>query len=305
MELSHSFSVPVPVEVAWDAFNDLERVAPCFPGAALTSYDGETFGGLVKIKLGPISMQYTGTGTFVERDAGARRAVIEAKGKDKRGNGTASATVTARLVANGDDSTEVKVDTFLSITGKPAQFGRGVMQDVSDKLLGQFAACLETMLSTTASDDSVPDPFQGESARAAAVTGGEEGTRPGSNPPGPEEEVSPLELAGVGTASKIAASKPASLPGTPLEAAAWETVTSDSQGPMPGGGEPPLSEHATHHSSAASDSTQRVTSQPEAGVAELDLGATVLPLLLRRYAPHFIGGLLGLWLLARSIRHRS
>lgn len=305
MELSHSFSVPVPVEVAWDVFNDLERVAPCFPGAALTSYDGETFGGLVKIKLGPISMQYTGTGTFVERDVAARRAVIEAKGKDKRGNGTAAARVTARLVATGHDSTEVKVDTTLTITGKPAQFGRGVMQDVSDKLLGQFADCLETTLGTTAGN-SAPDPFRGESARAAAVEGGDEGTLPGSHPPGPAEEVSPLELAGVGTASKIAASKPASLPGTPLEAAAWETATSDPPDPTPAGGaEPPLSNLATHPSSAASYPTQRVISQPDPEVAELDLGATVLPLLLRRYAPHLIGGLLGLWLITRSIRHRS
>ena len=117
-----------------------------FPGAALTSYDGEAFEGLVKVKLGPISLQYTGTGRFVERDEAAHRAVIEAKGKDKRGNGTAAAGVTAQLTADGDAATNVTVTTDLNITGKPAQFGRGVMQDVSDKLLGQFASCLETKL---------------------------------------------------------------------------------------------------------------------------------------------------------------
>lgn len=146
MDLTHSFTVPASIDDAWAAFNDLERIAPCFPGAALTSYDGTEFAGLVKVKLGPISMQYSGTGRFVERDEAAYRAVIEAKGKDKRGNGTAAASVTAQLVATVGGATEVKVVTTLNITGKPAQFGRGVMQDVSDKLLGQFAACLETKL---------------------------------------------------------------------------------------------------------------------------------------------------------------
>jgi len=145
MQLSHRFSVPVSVEETWRAFNDLEQVAPCFPGATLTSTDGDTFTGTVKVKLGPISMQYAGTGTWKERDEAAGRAVIEARGKDKRGNGTASALVTAQLSADGS-GTAVSVDTDLSVTGKPAQFGRGVMQDVSDKLLDQFVACLSEKL---------------------------------------------------------------------------------------------------------------------------------------------------------------
>jgi uncharacterized protein len=142
VELQHQFTVPAPIEETWRAFNDLERVAPCFPGATLTSVEGDQFSGSVKIKLGPISMQYAGTGTFLERDEDSYTARFEAKGKDKRGNGTAAATVTARLVPDGD-STDVQVQTDLAITGKPAQFGRGVMQDVSDKLLGQFTDCLE------------------------------------------------------------------------------------------------------------------------------------------------------------------
>ena len=145
MQLSHRFTVPVSVEETWRAFNDLEQVAPCFPGATLTSTDGDTFTGTVKVKLGPISMQYAGTGTWKERDEAAGRAVIEARGKDKRGNGTASALVTAQLSADGS-GTVVSVDTDLSVTGKPAQFGRGVMQDVSDKLLGQFVTCLSEKL---------------------------------------------------------------------------------------------------------------------------------------------------------------
>jgi len=146
MELSHRFTVPASAEVAWEAFNDLERIAPCFPGASLTSFDGETFAGICKVKLGPVSLQYGGTGRFVERDESSYRAVIEAKGKDKRGNGTAAATITAQLTSAGDETTDVIVSTDLNVTGRPAQFGRGVMQDVSDKLLGQFASCLETKL---------------------------------------------------------------------------------------------------------------------------------------------------------------
>ena len=132
MELEHHFTVPASVEETWAAFNDPGRVAPCFPGATLISVDGDEFTGSAKIKLGPIALQYNGTGRYVERDESAHRAVIEAKGKDKRGNGTANATVTAKLSADGD-ATAVQVTTDLAVTGKPAQFGRGVMQDVSDK----------------------------------------------------------------------------------------------------------------------------------------------------------------------------
>ncbi len=132
MRLEHKFVVPAPIEQAWAAFNDLERVVPCFPGATLTSYDGDEFEGSCKVKLGPVSLQYTGNGSFVERDPANHHAVIEAKGKDRRGNGTATARVTAHLTASGPASTEVSVDTDLTVTGRPAQFGRGLIQDVSD-----------------------------------------------------------------------------------------------------------------------------------------------------------------------------
>ncbi len=148
MDLEHDFTVPASIEETWAAFNDPAVVAPCFPGATLISVDGDQFTGSAKIKLGPIAMQYNGTGTYVQRDVEARRAVIEAMGRDKRGNGTASATVTAQLSADGD-GTAVHVTTDLAVTGKPAQFGRGVMQDVSDKLLLQFVACLQSKLGST------------------------------------------------------------------------------------------------------------------------------------------------------------
>ena len=142
MELRHDFTVPASVDDAWATFMDLERVGSCFPGATITSVDESGFAGTVKVKLGPIALQYAGTGQFLERDDTAHRAVIEAKGKDKRGNGTAGATVTVQLAPSGE-GTRIDVTTDLSITGKPAQFGRGVMQDVCDKLLQQFVACIE------------------------------------------------------------------------------------------------------------------------------------------------------------------
>ncbi len=145
MELEHRFTVPASVDETWAMFNDLEKVAPCFPGASLTSVDGDDFAGTVKVKLGPVSLQYSGTGTFVERDEDTHTARFEAKGKDKRGNGTAAAKVRAVLEPDGA-GTAVAVSTDLAVTGKPAQFGRGLMQDVSDKLLDRFVDCLTEKL---------------------------------------------------------------------------------------------------------------------------------------------------------------
>src|SRR4051812_11308448 len=165
MDLAHSFTVPVDVDTAWAEFQDITSVAECFPGAALTSVEGDTFTGSVKVKLGPIALVYNGSGTFTEKDESAHRFVVDAKGKDKRGNGTAGATVTLTMDGSGD-STDVKVHTDLAITGKPAQFGRGVMQDVSDKLLGQFVACLEQRMGEGDGSDTAP----ADAAPAEALT---------------------------------------------------------------------------------------------------------------------------------------
>ena len=150
MELAHRFTVPVGIEEAWAEFNDIASVAECFPGAQVTGAEGDTFSGSVKVKLGPIALVYNGSGTFTEKDDVAHRFLVDAKGKDKRGNGTAGAKVTLSMTSAGESSTDVEVLTDLAITGKPAQFGRGVMQDVSDKLLGQFVNCLEQRMGPTA-----------------------------------------------------------------------------------------------------------------------------------------------------------
>jgi carbon monoxide dehydrogenase subunit G len=156
VQLTHSFSVPVAPAETWAAFSDIESVAECFPGAAVTSVEGDSFEGTCKVKLGPIALVYGGSGRFVERDQAAGHFVVEAKGKDKRGNGTAGATVSVTLAAEGS-GTKVDVVTDLQITGKPAQFGRGVMQDVSDKLLQQFVECLQQKVSPQPQAKVEPD----------------------------------------------------------------------------------------------------------------------------------------------------
>lgn len=145
MKLKNEFSVPASVDTVWQALLDPERVAPCFPGATITSAAGDEFAGLVKVRLGPISLQYRGSGRFTETDQAAHRAVIEATGTASGGQSTAAATVTATLAENGG-GTAVTLTTDLTITGKPAQFGRGMIEDVGGKVIGQFADCLAESL---------------------------------------------------------------------------------------------------------------------------------------------------------------
>ncbi len=166
MELVHSFTVPASPTNTWALLTDLHQVGSCFPGATVTEATDDEFSGTVKVKLGPIAMVYSGSGSFVSRDDAAHTAVIEARGKDKRGNGTAGASVDLALTPDGS-GTKVDVKTDLSITGKPAQFGRGVMQDVSDKLLGKFVECIESNLGAPAETSvDVSDPAAEESAPA-------------------------------------------------------------------------------------------------------------------------------------------
>jgi carbon monoxide dehydrogenase subunit G len=235
VELSHRFSVPTPVEETWAHFQDIASVAECFPGAQVSSAEGESFSGSVKVKLGPIALVYNGSGTFVEKDEAAHRFVVDAKGKDKRGNGTAGATVTLAMAPSSTGGTDVAVDTDLAVTGKPAQFGRGVMQDVSDKLLGQFVACLEQRL--------------GSDAPAGPVDEG--GTLPGQTPVGDAV-----------AADVTARSTPAPAAGLPADPA-------------------PVSAPAAGAGAAAPS--------PARADEAINLGATVLPIMLRTYWKQGLG----------------
>ncbi|KUI32951.1 carbon monoxide dehydrogenase [Mycobacterium sp. IS-1742] len=142
MELNNEFRVAVPAAKTWEVLTDVERVAPCLPGATLLSVDGDEFTGAVKVKVGPITVSYKGVAAFQEKDAAAQRVVLKASGKETRGNGNAAAVVTAQLKDEGD-ATQVVINTDLTISGKAAQFGRGVLADVATNLIGQFAKALE------------------------------------------------------------------------------------------------------------------------------------------------------------------
>ena len=146
MDLNHNFTVDVPVEDAWRILTDVERIAPCLPGAQLQEIEGDTYRGVVKVKVGPIQAQFKGQANFVERDDAAHRAVLKGEGRDTGGKGNASALITAELTAVSPTSTAVTVNTDLSITGKVAQFGRGTMADISNKLLAQFVENLNALI---------------------------------------------------------------------------------------------------------------------------------------------------------------
>jgi hypothetical protein len=168
VELTNEFSVSVPVDEAWRVLTDLERIAPCMPGAELQEVEGDEYRGIVKVKVGPITAQYKGAASFQERDDVTKRAVIRAEGRDVRGQGNAAATVTATLAPEGD-GTHVTVLTDLTVTGKVAQFGRGVMADVSAKLMDQFVKALEAdVLSGAASTPDTP-PIQTDAPSPGAA----------------------------------------------------------------------------------------------------------------------------------------
>jgi carbon monoxide dehydrogenase subunit G len=209
MELEHSFTVPVPVDQAWDVLLDVERVAPCMPGATLDSVDGDEIKGRIKVKVGPISITYAGTARFTERDRDAGVVTLEASGKETRGSGTAAATVRSELHGQ-DGQTEVTVHTSLNVTGRPAQFGRGVMADVSAKLIGIFATNLADML--TAGNGSAPDPAGPDPAvqAAADANGAASASVPASATPAAvpvssEDSLNLLKVAGLPVLKRIAA----------------------------------------------------------------------------------------------------
>lgn len=170
MDLNHSFTVDVPVDDAWRILTDVERIAPCLPGAQLQEIEGDTYRGMVKVKVGPIQAQFKGQANFVERDDVAHKAVLKGEGRDTGGKGNASALITAELTALTDSSTSVTVNTDLSITGKVAQFGRGTMADISNKLLAQFVENLNVLIAEQPPTAPAATPTPEASAPAAQET---------------------------------------------------------------------------------------------------------------------------------------
>ena len=188
MELNDSFEVAHPIGAVWEVITDVERIAPCLPGAQLTGSDGDVHEGLVKVKVGPITSQYKGKASFTERDDDAHRLLMSASGRDTRGAGNASAEITVALEALTETSTKVSVHTDLTITGKVAQFGRGVLADVSRKLMGQFAGNLAELV---AADVASSEPEAASDSEPAAET-----PEPDPAPAAEVEAVDLLEVAG-------------------------------------------------------------------------------------------------------------
>jgi hypothetical protein len=172
VELKNEFRVAVPGAKTWQVLTDVERVAPCIPGAQLLSVDGDDFTGVVKVKVGPITVSYKGDASFQEKDEAAQRVVIKATGKETRGSGNAAAVVTAQLKDDGTHGTIVSITTDLTVSGKAAQFGRGVLADVSTNLIGQFARNLEAdLLGDTATSAAASTPVAAATAAATASDG--------------------------------------------------------------------------------------------------------------------------------------
>jgi uncharacterized protein (TIGR03382 family) len=180
MKIANQFTVSAPIDQAWDVLCDLEQVIPLMPGAQLTGHEGDDYLGKVKVKVGPVTSEFSGKVHFVELDRDQYRAVIDGKGKESRGTGNAAATVTAQLKADGD-RTSVTVDTDLKIVGKLAQFGSGMLQQVSEKLLGQFVESLEAELAA-------------KNAPAPAETAGPAETESAAGPRHAAPEPEPIDL---------------------------------------------------------------------------------------------------------------
>ena len=263
MKINNEFTVGVPIEEAWNTMLDLERIAPCLPGAAIQGSDDDEYQGTMKVKIGPITANYKGTVKFEEADEENHRAVLNASGRDARGQGTASATIVSTLQEEGDE-TRVKVETDMKLTGRAAQFGRGIAQDVATKMLTQFAECLERELSGGGA---------AEEAANAASTSEDDGAA--------SQEESPATTAGSvgGTAGRVISSEdPSVMAGGPVEGAV-------------------LSDGATE-AAAGTGAPRREPEEQEA----FDLGAASQEAILKRVGPVLAGlGLLAflIWLIRR------
>lgn len=279
MELDHSFTVPVPPDQAWDVLLDVERIAPCMPGATVDSVDGDDVAGRLKVKVGPVSLTYKGTAKFTDRDPDNRSVLVEASGKETRGSGTASATVRAALrpqepaESNGDGSssaqTLVTLHTTLNVTGRPAQFGRGVIAEVGSRLIDKFADNLARQL-----------------AGGAPAAAGPAGAAGAAAPAGASSSTAPSAPASAESASAESASA-AAAPSAPSGALAAEPA------------QPAERPQATAAPAPAATAPVRPPMRPapaQDADDHLDLLSIVGPVIAKRLAP-VLGALVGVALL--------
>src|ERR1700744_1974845 len=279
MELDHSFTVPVPPDQAWDVLLDVQQVAPCMPGATVDTVDGDDVAGRLKVKVGPVALTYKGTATFKDRDAADRSMLVEASGKEMRGAGTASATVKASLQPeNGSDAaTLVTLHTTLNVTGRPAQFGRGVIAEVGSRLIDKFA-------------DNLAQQLTGGGGSGGA---GEAGASEAGEPGGAEAAgVGGAEAAGADAGTAAAESAPAETATVPAPSPSSDDTAASVSAPAPLPAPSPVSPPPTP-----------VADQEDS----LNLLAIAGPVIAKRVAP-VAGGIAGIvvitWLIRRS-RRRS
>jgi carbon monoxide dehydrogenase subunit G len=310
MDLTHRFSVPAPVRKVWNAFNDVERLAPCFPGATITGVDGDEFAGKLKIKLGPAALVYNGSGRYLERNKTERRVLIEANGNDRRRNGTAAVTVTASFTANGN-RTDVDVLTSLAITGKPAQFGEEVISDVSHRLLDQFVACISRRLAEDLGEAQAASVESGVAAGAATIdqadmfAGSDEPVAAGGFDQADTEQTIELEAVPAGDAAATGPTAELSAPG-PVAAGAGPAGDLNPPGPV-ASGVAPQPETASESSTApGAFERSRFTAPSERSTeSTLDVVRTVLPVLVKRYGPALVAFALLLFIVITIVRRKS
>ena len=211
MDLQNSFVVPSDIDTAWKTLQDVELLAPCMPGATLTSHEGDDMAGNVKVKLGPVAMTFAGTATFVSRDESTHTMVIEGAGKETKGTGTAKGVVTAVLVEEAPERTRVDITTEFSITGKAAQFGRGVMQDVAGRIIDQFSANLAAQMTADAAPAAAP-ATDTASANGAASSSGSASSTTTTAPPRPRPQADEsIDLLGTAGAPVLKLAIPAAI----------------------------------------------------------------------------------------------
>ena len=289
MELDHSFTVPVPPDRAWEVLLDVERIAPCMPGATVEEFDGEVVTGRIKVKVGPVSLTYRGTAKFTERDPDARVVVADASGKETRGAGTASATIRSSLEPSGE-GTRVSIHTTMNVTGRPAQFGRGVIAEVGGKLVEKFAENLAQMIS----DGGVgPDGASGSAGPVAADAGtADAGTADAGT-------------ADAGTASSSIGSSSTVSSTTANSSAATSSAESAGDGSAANGSAVITDAGPGPTESAAAPVPVRPATVPPVVQNEdsIDLVRLVGPAILKRVLPVAVG-IAALVLLSRHWRHR-
>jgi carbon monoxide dehydrogenase subunit G len=270
MELSNDFEVAVPVDEAWRVLTDIERIAPAMPGAQLKEIEGDEYRGLVKVKVGPITASYRGAARFEVLDDALHRAVLKAEGRETRGQGNASATIEATLKDSGEGRTAVAVKTELNITGKVAQFGRGVLADVSAKLLDQFVSNLETMVLSPGGES--PEPVPGEPVATAAAD---------SEPPA-HATAAESEPPAKASRRSAAATKATSATKTPASGKAPAAETTGETEPATPATTPPSATETTGETPAVSSVRQIHHPEPE----PVDLVDFAGPSLAKRLLPY-------------------